>query len=60
MGKKFQKKKKTNQLEIVPMNENLPLPPKRSSDDVIPKRVNLILINCKCTYLSLFNFRKNG
>ncbi|XP_037811718.1 ribosome biogenesis protein BRX1 homolog [Lucilia sericata] len=38
MGKKFQKKKKTEQLEIVPMDENPPLPPQRPSDEVIPKR----------------------
>lgn len=39
MGKKFQKKRKTEQLEIVPMDENPPLPPQRPSDEVIPKRV---------------------
>lgn len=39
MGKKFQKKKKSEQLEIVPMDENPPLPQQRPSDDTIPKRV---------------------
>ncbi|XP_075164534.1 ribosome biogenesis protein BRX1 homolog [Haematobia irritans] len=38
MGKKFQKKKKSEQLEIVPMDENPPLPPQRPSDESIPKR----------------------
>lgn len=38
MGRKFQKKKKTEQLEIVPMDENPPLPAQRSSDETIPKR----------------------
>lgn len=40
MGKKFQKKKKAEQLEIVPMDENPALPPQRSSDEVLPKRVS--------------------
>lgn len=39
MGKKFQKKKKIDQLEVVPLDENQPLPPQRTSDEVIPKRV---------------------
>ncbi|XP_022212824.1 ribosome biogenesis protein BRX1 homolog [Drosophila obscura] len=38
MGRKFQKKQKVDQLEIVPVDENPPLPPQRKSDDVIPKR----------------------
>lgn len=42
MGKKFQKKKKGDQLEIVPMDENPPLPPQRQSDETIPKRVSCV------------------
>lgn len=40
MGRKFQNKKKkaAPQLEIVPLDENPPLPPQRSSDDVVPKK----------------------
>jgi len=40
MGRKFQNKKKkaAPQLEIVPLDENPPLPPQRSSDEVVPKK----------------------
>ncbi|XP_067613740.1 ribosome biogenesis protein BRX1 homolog [Eurosta solidaginis] len=38
MGRKGQKKRKAQELEIVPMDENIPLPPQRSSDEPIPKR----------------------
>ncbi|KAH8398344.1 hypothetical protein KR215_008657 [Drosophila sulfurigaster] len=39
MGRKFQKKgKKVEQLEIVPLDENPPLPSQRPSDEVIPKK----------------------
>lgn len=38
MGRKFNKKKETEQLEIVPMDENSPLPAQRSSDETTPKR----------------------
>lgn len=39
MGRKLQNKKKVQQLEIVPMDENLPLPAQRSSEQVVSKRV---------------------
>ncbi|XP_030375129.1 ribosome biogenesis protein BRX1 homolog [Scaptodrosophila lebanonensis] len=38
MGRKFQKKKKVEQLEIVPKDENPPLPPQRLSDETIPRK----------------------
>ncbi|KAH8286881.1 hypothetical protein KR018_004105 [Drosophila ironensis] len=39
MGRKFQKKqKKAPQLEIVPLDENPPLPPTRTSDEPVPKK----------------------
>ncbi|XP_037940487.1 ribosome biogenesis protein BRX1 homolog, partial [Teleopsis dalmanni] len=38
MGRKFVKKNKPQPLEIVPMDENPPLPPQRSSDETLPKR----------------------
>jgi len=55
MGRKFQNKKKkaAPQLEIVPLDENPPLPPQRSSDEVVPKKActatpqNLQFINLK-------------
>lgn len=42
MGRKIQNKKKVKQLEIVPMDENPPLPAQRTSEDVVPKRVKKI------------------
>ncbi|CAD7003890.1 ribosome biogenesis protein BRX1 homolog [Ceratitis capitata] len=38
MGRKIKSKKNVQQLEIVPKDENLPLPPQRTSEDVVPKR----------------------
>ncbi|EDW17281.2 LOW QUALITY PROTEIN: uncharacterized protein Dmoj_GI16813 [Drosophila mojavensis] len=38
MGRKFIKKKKVEQLEIVPLDENPPLPSQRPSDEVVPKK----------------------
>lgn len=32
-------KKKTEQIEIVPKDENPPLPPQRESDEAVPKKV---------------------
>lgn len=42
MGRKFQKKKKVQQLEIVPLDENPPLPSQRPSDETIPRKVSAI------------------
>jgi len=44
MGRKFQKKKKVEQLEIVPLDENPPLPSQRPSDEVIPRKVSELQI----------------
>lgn len=41
MGRKFQKKKKVEQLEIVPLDENPALPPQRPSDEAIPRKVSI-------------------
>lgn len=40
MGRKFQKKKKVEQLEIVPLDENPALPSQRPSDEAIPRKVS--------------------
>lgn len=41
MGHKFQKKKKVEQLEIVPLDENPALPSQRPSDEAIPRKVSV-------------------
>uniref|UniRef100_A0A1A9UTQ7 Ribosome biogenesis protein BRX1 homolog n=1 Tax=Glossina austeni TaxID=7395 RepID=A0A1A9UTQ7_GLOAU len=40
MGKNFEKRgrKKSEKLEIIPVDENVPLPPQRQSDDIISKK----------------------
>ncbi|XP_054732788.1 ribosome biogenesis protein BRX1 homolog [Anastrepha obliqua] len=42
MGRKLQKKKKVQELEIVPMDENPPLPAQRTSEDTVPKRLKWV------------------
>lgn len=45
MGKKVKSKKNKESFEIVPKEEDLPLPPKRKSDEVVPKKVSFIVFN---------------
>lgn len=40
MGRKFHKKQKVQQLEIVPLDENPPLPAQRPSDEAVPKKAS--------------------
>lgn len=58
MGKKFQKKHTKERLEIVPMDENLPLAPVRSSEDFVPKRVRPFFFLVK--YVLRSNFKLSG
>lgn len=64
MGRKFQKKKKVEQLEIVPLDENPPLPSQRPSDEVVPKKVSTCDGNTQkaAFFIHIFCYlhRKNG